>query len=74
MNDEEKNMYNDEDLRLLQLLGEAAGEQPSEEETEKAWKQFQQRHQRRQNNRYMWTSIAAAVLCLIALSLPFVFS
>lgn len=72
MNDEEKNMYNDEDLRLLQLLGEAAGEQPSEEETEKAWKQFQQRHQRRQNNRYMWTSIAAAVLCLIALSLPFV--
>ena len=50
MNDEEKNMYNDEDLRLLQLLGEAAGEQPSEEETEKAWKQFQQRHQRRQNN------------------------
>ena len=29
MNDEEKNMYSDEDLRLLQVLGEAAGEHNS---------------------------------------------
>ena len=34
MNDEEKNMYSDEDLRLLQVLGEASGEQPTAEETE----------------------------------------
>lgn len=68
MNDEEKNMYSDEDLRLLQVLGEAAGEQPSAEETEKAWQQFRQR----QNNRYIWASVAAAVVCLLALGLPFV--
>ena len=47
MNDEEKNMYSDEDLRLLQVLGEAAGEQPSAEETEKAWQQFRQQHRQR---------------------------
>lgn len=68
MNDEEKNMYSDEDLHLLQVLGEAAGEQPSAEETEKAWQQFRQR----QNNRYIWASVAAAVICLLALGLPFV--
>lgn len=68
MNDEEKNMYSDENLRLLQVLGEAAGEQPSAEETEKAWQQFRQR----QNNRYIWASVAAAVVCLLALGLPFV--
>lgn len=72
MNDEEKNMYSDEDLRLLQVLGEAAGEQPSAEETEKAWQQFRQQHRQRQNNRYIWTSVAAAVVCLLALGLPFV--
>ena len=72
MNDEEKNMYSDEDLRLLQVLGEAAGEQPSAEETEKAWLQFRQQHRQRQNNRYIWTSVAAAVVCLLALGLPFV--
>ena len=60
MNDEEKNMYSDEDLRLLQVLGEAAGEQPSAEETEKAWQQFRQQHRQRQNNRYIWASVAAA--------------
>lgn len=72
MNDEEKNMYSDEDLRLLQVLGEAAGEQPSAEETEKAWQQFRQQHRQRQNNRYIWASVAAAVVCLLALGLPFV--
>lgn len=72
MNDEEKNMYSDEDLRLLQVLGEAAGEQPSVEETEKAWQQFRQQHRQRQNNRYIWASVAAAVVCLLALGLPFV--
>ena len=72
MNDEEKNMYSDEDLRLLQALGEAAGEQPSAEETEKAWQQFRQQHRQRQNNRYIWASVAAAVVCLLALGLPFV--
>lgn len=72
MNDEEKNMYSDEDLRLLQVLGEAAGEQPSAEETEKAWQQFRQHHRQRQNNRYIWASVAAAVVCLLALGLPFV--
>ena len=72
MNDEEKNMYSDEDLRLLQVLGEAAGEQPSAEETEKAWLQFRQQHRQRQNNRYIWASVAAAVVCLLALGLPFV--
>ena len=72
MNDEEKNMYSDEDLRLLQVLGEASGEQPSAEETEKAWLQFRQQHRQRQNNRYIWTSVAAAVVCLLALGLPFV--
>ncbi len=72
MNDEEKNMYSDEDLRLLQVLGEAAGEQPSPEETEKAWQQFRQQHRQRQNNRYIWASVAAAVVCLLALGLPFV--
>lgn len=72
MNDEEKNMYSDEDLRLLQVLGEAAGEQPSTEETEKAWQQFRQQHRQRQNNRYIWASVAAAVVCLLALGLPFV--
>ena len=66
MNDEEKNMYSDEDLHLLQVLGEAAGEQPSAEETEKAWQQFRQHHRQRQNNRYIWASVAAAVI------LPFV--
>ena len=72
MNDEEKNMYSDEDLRLLQVLGEAAGEQPSAEETEKAWLQFRQQHRPRQNNRYIWASVAAAVVCLLAFGLPFV--
>lgn len=72
MNDEEKNMYSDEDLRLLQVLGEAAGKQPSAEETEKAWQQFRQQHRQRQNNRYIWASVAAAVVCLLALGLPFV--
>lgn len=72
MNDEEKNMYSDEDLRLLQVLGEAAGEQPSAEETEKVWQQFRQQHRQRQNNRYIWASVAAAVVCLLALGLPFV--
>ena len=72
MNDEEKNMYSDENLRLLQVLGEAAGEQPSAEETEKAWQQFRQQHRQRQNNRYIWASVAAAVVCLLALGLPFV--
>lgn len=72
MNDEEKNMYSDEDLRLLQVLGEAAGEQPSAEETEKAWQKFRQQHRQRQNNRYIWASVAAAVVCLLALGLPFV--
>ena len=72
MNDEEKKMYSDEDLRLLQVLGEAAGEQPSAEETEKAWQQFRQHHRQRQNNRYIWASVAAAVVCLLALGLPFV--
>lgn len=72
MNDEEKNMYSDEDLRMLQILGEAAGEQPSAEETEKAWQQFRQQHRQRQNNRYIWASVAAAVVCLLALGLPFV--
>ncbi len=72
MNDEEKNMYSDEDLRLLQVLGEAAGEQPSAEETEKAWQQFRQQHRQRQHNRYIWASVAAAVVCLLALVLPFV--
>ena len=72
MNDEEKNMYSDEDLRLLQVLGEASGEQPSAEETEKAWQQFRQQHRQRQNNRYIWASVAAAVVCLLALGLPFV--
>lgn len=72
MNDEEKNMYSDEDLRLLQVLGEAAGEQPSVEETEKAWQQFRQQHRQRQNNRYIWASVAAAVVCLLALGLPFI--
>lgn len=72
MNDEEKNMYSDEDLRLLQVLGEAAGEQPSAKETEKAWQQFRQQHRQRQNNRYIWVSVAAAVVCLLALGLPFV--
>lgn len=72
MNDEEKNMYSDEDLRMLQVLGEAAGEQPSAEETEKAWLQFRQQHRQRQNNRYIWASVAAAVVCLLALGLPFV--
>lgn len=72
MNDEEKNMYSDEDLRLLQVLGEAAGEQPSAEETEKTWQQFRQQHRQRQNNRYIWASVAAAVVCLLALGLPFV--
>ena len=72
MNDEEKNMYSDEDLRLLQVLGEASGEQPSAEETEKAWQQFRQHHRQRQNNRYIWASVAAAVICLLALGLPFV--
>lgn len=72
MNDEEKNMYSDEDLRLLQVLGEAAGKQPSAEETEKAWQQFRQQHRQRQNNRYIWASVAAAVICLLALGLPFV--
>lgn len=72
MNDEEKNMYSDEDLRLLQVLGEAAGEHPSAEETEKAWQQFRQQHRQRQNNRYIWASVAAAVVCLLALGLPFV--
>lgn len=72
MNDEEKNMYSDEDLRLLQVLGEAAGEQPSAEETEKAWLQFRQQHRQRQNNRYIWASVAAAVVCLLAFGLPFV--
>ncbi len=72
MNDEEKNMYSDEDLRLLQVLGEAAGEQPSAEETEKAWQQFRQQHRQRQNNRYIWASVAAAVVCLLAFGLPFV--
>ena len=72
MNDEEKNMYSDEDLRLLQVLGEAAGEQPSDEETEKAWQQFRQQHRQRQNNRYIWASVAAAVVCLLAFGLPFV--
>lgn len=72
MNDEEKNMYSDEDLRLLQVLGEAAGEQPSAEETEKAWQQFRQQHRQRQNNRYIWASVAAAVVCLLALGLPFI--
>lgn len=72
MNDEEKNMYSDEDLRLLQVLGEAAGERPSAEETEKAWQQFRQQHRQRQNNRYIWASVAAAVVCLLALGLPFV--
>lgn len=72
MNDEEKSMYSDEDLRLLQVLGEAAGEQPSAEETEKAWQQFRQQHRQRQNNRYIWASVAAAVVCLLALGLPFV--
>ena len=72
MNDEEKNMYSDEDLRLLQVLGEATGEKPSAEETEKAWQQFRQQHRQRQNNRYIWASVAAAVICLLALGLPFV--
>lgn len=72
MNDEEKNMYSDEDLRLLQVLGEAAGEQPSAEETEKAWQKFRQQHRQRQNNRYIWASVAAAVVCLLALGLPFI--
>lgn len=72
MNDEEKNMYSDEDLHLLQVLGEAAGERPSAEETEKAWQQFRQQHRQRQNNRYIWASVAAAVVCLLALGLPFV--
>ena len=72
MNDEEKNMYSDEDLRLLQVLGEATGEQPSAEETEKAWQQFRQQHRQRQNNRYIWASVAAAVVCLLAFGLPFV--
>ncbi|WP_251967909.1 FecR domain-containing protein [Parabacteroides sp. AD58] len=72
MNDEEKNMYSDEDLRLLQVLGEAAGEQPSAEETEKVWQQFRQQHRQRQNNRYIWASVAAAVVCLLVLGLPFV--
>lgn len=72
MNDEEKKMYSDEDLRLLQVLGEASGEQPSAEETEKAWLQFRQQHRQRQNNRYIWASVAAAVVCLLALGLPFV--
>lgn len=72
MNDEEKNMYSDEDLRLLQVLGEAAGEQPSAEDTEKAWQQFRQQHRQRQNNRYIWASVAAAVVCLLAFGLPFV--
>lgn len=72
MNDEEKNMYSDEDLHLLQVLGEAAGERPSAEETEKAWQQFRQQHRQRQNNRYIWASVAAAVICLLALGLPFV--
>lgn len=72
MNDEEKNMYSDEDLRLLQVLGEAASEQPSAEETEKAWQQFRQQHRQRQNNRYIWASVAAAVVCLLALGLPFI--
>lgn len=72
MNDEEKNMYSDEDLRLLQVLGEAAGEQPSAEETEKAWQKFRQQHRQRQNNRYIWASVVAAVVCLLALGLPFV--
>ena len=72
MNDEEKNMYSDEDLRLLQVLGEAVGEQPSAEETEKAWQQFRQQHRQRQNNRYIWASVAAAVVCLLAFGLPFV--
>lgn len=72
MNDEEKKMYSDEDLHLLQVLGEAAGERPSAEETEKAWQQFRQQHRQRQNNRYIWASVAAAVVCLLALGLPFV--
>ena len=33
-----------EDERLLMMLGEALGDMPGDEETQKAWRQFEARH------------------------------
>lgn len=69
INDKSDISHNEDD-KLLQLLGEASAKLPSDEETDLAWAEFKARHQRKNNNVFIWIS-AAAVTLFMAFSLSF---
>ena len=66
-----------EDERLLMMLGEALGDMPGDEETQKAWRQFEARHGDAGRSRLRLRRIfisAAAAAAVVALVVAFAWS